>query len=87
MGGEGIGEGGVLVAVEHPAAVDRDAAGGHGCDGAVRLVAGQCVVVDHGDVDPGFAGGVGLGRERGLPTAQSTDEAVRDLEPDRLFCP
>ncbi|MEV0157223.1 hypothetical protein AB0H57_26330 [Micromonospora sp. NPDC050686] len=61
--GEGFGEGGVPVAAEQPSAVDRDAAGGHGCGGAVRVVAGQRVVVDHRDVDPGFTSGVGFGRE------------------------
>ncbi|WP_430501292.1 hypothetical protein ACQRWP_06820 [Micromonospora trifolii] len=43
--------------------VDRGAVGGHGRDRALRLVAGQRVVVDHRDVDPGGTGRVGFGRE------------------------
>ncbi|MEU4532498.1 hypothetical protein AB0F49_30125 [Micromonospora ureilytica] len=62
-GGDGVGEGRVLVAAEHPPAVDHVAAGGHGRDRAVRVAAGQRVVVDHRDVDSGGAGRVGFGRE------------------------
>lgn len=61
--GDGVVEGRVLVAAEHPPALDRGAVGGHGRDRAVRVVAGQRVVVDRRDVDPDGTGRVGFGRE------------------------
>lgn len=61
--GDGVVESCLLVAAEHPPVVNRGTAGGHGRDRAVRVVAGQRVVVDHRDVDPGGTGRVGFGRE------------------------
>src|SRR5258705_7826522 len=56
--GEHLGERGVLLTTQHPAAIDRHAAPRYRCDRRFHII-GSCqrVVVDHRYIEPGIASG------------------------------